>query len=94
RLNKVALKAKRGAAREEVPAADKIAARDSTVEVSGFLRKADSLKEGRSEIVILSEDGARHKVVVLPGMMSDIVKPLWETRVVVKGGDVLRVVEI
>jgi hypothetical protein len=35
--------------------------------------------------VIVGADNARHRVVVPPGMMSDIVKPLWETQVIVKG---------
>jgi hypothetical protein len=84
RLNKVALETKREAPREEAPSAE-VRTADDAVEVSGILRRADSLKEGRSEIVIVGADNARHKVVVPPGMMSDIVKPLWETQVIVKG---------
>jgi hypothetical protein len=85
RLNKVALEAKRDAPREGAPSAEVRTAHDDAVEVPGILRRADSLKEGRSEIVIVSADNARHRVVVPPGMMSDIVKPLWETQVIVKG---------
>jgi hypothetical protein len=85
RLNRVALEPKRDAPREEAPSAEVRTAHDDTVEVSGILRRADSLKEGRNEIVIVSADNTRHRVVVPPGMMSDIVKPLWETQVIVKG---------
>jgi hypothetical protein len=55
-----------------------------TVEVKGTLKFADSRKN-INEIQIISAGGVRHTVVVPPGMMSDIVKPLWEEEVRVTG---------
>jgi hypothetical protein len=55
-----------------------------TVEVRGVLRFANSLKK-TDEIQIVSEGSVRHTVVVPEGMMSDIVKPLWDSEVVISG---------
>ena len=57
---------------------------DDTVQVSGTLKMADSRKK-TDEIQIISEGNVRHTVVVPSGMMSDIVKPLWDTEVTVTG---------
>ena len=56
-----------------------------TVQVSGTLKMADSRKKGKDEIQIIDSDNVRHTIIVPPGMMSDIVKPLWETQVLVTG---------
>jgi hypothetical protein len=55
------------------------------VQVSGTLKLADARKAGRDEIQIIDSGGFRHMIVVPPGMMSDIVKPLWDMQVVVSG---------
>jgi hypothetical protein len=55
-----------------------------TVQVSGMLKMADARKP-TDEIQIVSPGNVRHRVVVPPGMMSDIVKPLWDTEVMVTG---------
>jgi hypothetical protein len=55
-----------------------------TVEVTGTLKMADARKK-TDEIQIISVGNVRHTVVVPPGMMSDIVKPLWDTEVTVTG---------
>jgi hypothetical protein len=57
---------------------------EETVQVSGTLKMADSRKK-TDEIQIISRGNMRHTVVVPPGMMSDIVKPLWDTEVLVTG---------
>jgi len=57
---------------------------EDTVKVSGVLKMADSRKP-TDEIQIISVGNVRHTVVVPPGMMSDIVKPLWDTEVIVTG---------
>jgi hypothetical protein len=57
---------------------------EETVEVMGLLRFANSLKK-TDEIQIVSSGNVRHSVIVPPGMMSDIVKPLWDAQVVVTG---------
>ena len=56
-----------------------------TVEVSGRLKFADSLQEGKDKIQIIDAGNVKHTVIVPQGMMSDIVKPLWDTQVVVTG---------
>ncbi|HEY1861597.1 MAG TPA: hypothetical protein VGG61_14650 [Gemmataceae bacterium] len=55
-----------------------------TVQVTGTLKMADATKK-TDEIKIISAGRVRHTVVVPPGMMSDIVKPLWDTEVTVTG---------
>jgi hypothetical protein len=55
-----------------------------TVEVTGTLKFADSRKK-TNEIKIISAGKVPHAVVVPPGMMSDIVKPLWGEEVTVSG---------
>jgi hypothetical protein len=55
-----------------------------TVELTGTLKFADARKK-TNEIQIISAGNVRHTVVVPPGMMSDIVKPLWEEEVTVTG---------
>lgn len=55
------------------------------VQVVGLLKMADSRKAGKDQIQLISEDNVHHTVIVPPGMMSDIVRPLWDTRVIVSG---------
>lgn len=57
---------------------------ERTVEVNGTLKMADSRK-ATDEIQIISPGKVRHTIVVPPGMMSDIVKPLWDNDVTVTG---------
>ena len=52
--------------------------------VTGRLLFADEL-HGQNTIRLLDEHGHEHKISVPPGMMSDIVKPLWEDLVTVTG---------
>jgi hypothetical protein len=54
------------------------------VEVTGTLKMADSRRK-TDEIQIISTGNLRHTIVVPPDMMSDIVKPLWDTEVTVTG---------
>ena len=54
------------------------------VEVTGTLKFADSRRK-TDEIQIISPGNIPHAVVVPPGMMSDIVKPLWGEEVIVTG---------
>jgi hypothetical protein len=57
---------------------------EETVQVSGTLKMANSVKK-TNEIQIVSTGKVRHTIVVPDGMMSDIVKPLWEEEVTVIG---------
>lgn len=55
------------------------------VTVTGSLRYADSTKGKKQIIKLVDEFGKSHFVIVPEGMMTDIVKPLWEDVVVVTG---------
>lgn len=54
------------------------------VEVRGRLLFADARKSNR-KIQLVEENGTSHNIAVPQGMMDDIVKPLWDEIVVVKG---------
>jgi len=61
---------------------------EGLVQLRGELQIANATKKSvtqSGEIEIVTEGNVRVKVVVPPGMMSDIVKPLWETEVEVTG---------
>jgi len=61
-----------------------------SVKVKGQLRYADSTSSKGGEIKLVEEDGTKHDIIVPAGMMSDIVKPLWEDIVIVIGVRVKR----
>jgi hypothetical protein len=58
---------------------------EEPVVVRGFLKMSDSRRERRGRIVLVDADGQQHRVMVPPGMMRDIVRPLYEDEVVVSG---------
>ena len=58
---------------------------EEAVSVRGFLKMSDSRKERQGSIVLVDADGHEHRVKVPPGMMRDIVRPLYEDEVVVSG---------
>ena len=53
------------------------------IEIRGTLRYADSITENR--IKIIDSKGKPHTIDVPEGMMNDIVRPMWESEVTVKG---------
>lgn len=56
------------------------------VEVKGVLRYADATHGERGHIKLIDEDsGEKHTVKVPEGMMSDIVRPMWDSVVIIKG---------
>jgi hypothetical protein len=55
------------------------------VTVTGELKFADSLEHRHDLIRLIDDQGTKHTVVVPPGMMTDIVRPLWGARVIVTG---------
>jgi hypothetical protein len=57
----------------------------ATVVVRGTLKFADKRREDRSEIRIVEDSGRGHTIRVPPGLMDDIVRPLWDQKVVVSG---------
>lgn len=58
---------------------------DSTAVIRGFLKASDSRDERRGQIFVIDADGRQHKVRVPPGMMRDIVRPMYEDEVIVSG---------
>ena len=53
------------------------------VEIQGVLLEADATKQKEGVIEVVDPGGASHKIIVPRGMMSDIVKPMFEEEVVV-----------
>ncbi len=58
---------------------------DKPVSIIGELRFANSTTTKRQTIKIVDSEGAEHTLIVADGMMADIVKPLWEERVLATG---------
>jgi hypothetical protein len=58
---------------------------DKTVTLTGDLKFADATHAGRDEIQIIDADHKAHVITVPPGLMNDIVKPLWDSTVTVTG---------
>ena len=64
---------------------------------TGILLYADARRSAKQRIQLIDDEGKSHDVIVPEGMMSDIVKPLWEERVQVTGyfkGKSIRLEEI
>ncbi len=55
------------------------------VTVRGLLRFADATEGETNEIKILEDGGRRRSVQVPEGMMNDIVRPMWDSMVLVTG---------
>jgi hypothetical protein len=55
------------------------------IQVRGTLRLADSRDEQQGVIELIERGGLSHRVRVPPGMMSDIVRPMYEEEVIVSG---------
>jgi hypothetical protein len=53
--------------------------------IRGQLKFADSTDAKKNIIKLIDEHNQKHRIIVPEGLMSDIVKPLWEDIVVVKG---------
>lgn len=74
--------------RNETTTVESTTSIDQTTElvtVRGSLKYADSTKGRTGHIKLVDEQGKTYDVVVPEGMMSDIVKPLWDDDVIVKG---------
>jgi hypothetical protein len=65
-----------------VPASDQSS---EQVVVQGILRYADAIQESENEIGLVDSHRRRHRVLVPPGLMDDIVRPLWDSEVTVVG---------
>jgi len=92
----VAMRRAKAEIRESIrPAAriEPVPAPEPPLEIRGVLLEADATSQRHGRIEVVSDDGQRHRIEVPRGMMSDIVKPLFEEPVVVQvsrtGGTVL-----
>ena len=56
-----------------------------TVEISGVLRYADATRGSGNQIRVVSEGGDQYVVAVPSGMMNDIVRPMWDSDVIISG---------
>lgn len=57
----------------------------TAVEASGILRFADASGRRPNRIRLDSADGSHHDVLVPHGLMDDIVRPMWNSHVTVRG---------
>ena len=56
------------------------------IEIRGILRHADAMREDTNVIQVV--DGTKkHTVQVPQGMMNDIVRPMWDSHVIIQGVD-------
>ena len=68
------------------PNIEKLPIESELVEVKGVLRYADATHGDSGLIKIIDEDsGDKHTIKVPEGMMSDIVRPMWDSVVTIKG---------
>ena len=67
----------------EIPSDDEIPGKP--VDIRGTLRFADATGSEENIIKIIDDKGRRRSVHVPVGMMNDIVRPMWDSKVVVKG---------
>lgn len=63
--------------------ASKETAASEPMEIQGQLRYADALRTNKIKLV--DDNGKTHDIIVPKGMMNDIVRPLWDSYVRVKG---------
>lgn len=58
---------------------------DQTVTIVGLLRQADLTKTAFGQISIVDDNNVIHDIHVPKGLMGDIVRPLWDSRVQMMG---------
>ncbi len=58
---------------------------EAKIEITGTLRYANAMHQDRQRIRLIDENNETHYITVPEGMMSDIVKPLWDEKVTVRG---------
>ncbi|MYB72172.1 MAG: hypothetical protein F4X75_27150 [Gemmatimonadetes bacterium] len=56
------------------------------IEIRGILRHADAMRED-SNVIQVIDGNKRHTVQVPQGMMNDIVRPMWDSHVIIQGVD-------
>ena len=58
---------------------------EESVVIRGVLRFADAISGSDAQIRVVDSEGKPHPVDVPAGMMNDIVRPMWDERVVIQG---------
>lgn len=81
---KVALTRSRSEVSTLIPASTTEPTVAELVTVTGFLKYADS-RRGKTDLIKLEDQSTTYDIIVPEGMMSDIVKPLWDDEVKVIG---------
>jgi hypothetical protein len=72
--------------RNELPHLDDIDEKNAhKVTIKGSLKYADATHGESGIIKIIDEKNKSHKIKVPEGMMNDIVKPMWDSIVIIKG---------
>ena len=56
-----------------------------SITLTGTLRYADATSEEHNTIRVIDEGGQSHTIEVPTGMMNDIVRPMWDSRVKITG---------
>lgn len=54
------------------------------VEIIGLLRVAEKRDEGKERVEVVDEEGKWHDIHVPAALMADVVRPLWDSRVVIQ----------
>jgi len=54
------------------------------IEIRGILRHADAMRED-SNVIQVIDGNEKHTVQVPQGMMNDIVRPMWDSHVIIQG---------
>lgn len=55
------------------------------IKINGLLCFADATRDKNNKIKIVDDQGTSHIVIVPEGMMDDIVRPMWNSQVIVEG---------
>lgn len=55
-----------------------------SIEIRGILRHADAMRED-SNVIQVIDGNEKHTVQVPQGMMNDIVRPMWDSHVIIQG---------
>ena len=69
----------------KLPVGESPSAEAEPVEVRGTLLFADATSDDASQIKIVDKGGMSHAVAVPGGMMNDIVRPMWDAEVLIRG---------
>jgi hypothetical protein len=81
----IPLRVPRKKVRLALPMPPEVEHKEELITVKGLLLAADAKRKAEGLITVIDDKNAEHLIKVPRGLMSDIVKPLFEERVVVRG---------